>query len=265
MYFADTVPVGEDQLPHLELTREIARRFNFLYKTDLFPEPQALLGKFPLVPGVDGRKMSKSYGNDIAISATSEEVRKRVNAMVTDPGRVRREDLGNPDVCIVNKYHEIYNNELLGYIQKTCRAAERGCVNCKKELYEIVEKLLAPVRERRALYENNTYELQREYLVKLKNKKPRITTEAKDEAPVHRKFDQYWKKAGRREKEKLKKTGSQVIADYKAGLITLNDVQSLLDAKFDFVNLILQKGAQRARRQAADTIEQVRAAMNLRY
>lgn len=265
MYFADTVPVGEDQLPHLELTREIARRFNFLYKTDLFPEPQALLGKFPLVPGVDGRKMSKSYGNDIAISANSEEVRKRVNAMVTDPGRVRREDLGNPDVCIVNKYHEIYNNELLGYIQKTCRAAERGCVNCKKELYEIVEKLLAPVRERRALYENNTYELQREYLVKLKNKKPRITTEAKDEAPVHRKFDQYWKKAGRREKEKLKKTGSQVIADYKAGLITLNDVQSLLDAKFDFVNLILQKGAQRARRQAADTIEQVRAAMNLRY
>ncbi|TLM99585.1 tryptophan--tRNA ligase [bacterium] len=267
MYFADTVPVGEDQLPHLELTREIARRFNFLYKTELFPEPQALLGKFPLVPGVDGRKMSKSYGNDIAISASSEDVRKRVNAMVTDPGRVRREDLGNPDVCIVNKYQEIYNNELLAYIQKTCRSAERGCVNCKKELYNLVEQLLAPIRERRAIYENNTYELQRDYLLKLKNKtrtKDPDTNE-RDEAPVHRKFDRYWKKAGRKEKETLKKTGSQVIADYKSGLITLNDVQSLLDARFDFVSLILQKGKERAGRQAVKTIEQVREAMNLRY
>jgi len=267
MYFADTVPVGEDQLPHLELTREIARRFNFLYNTELFPEPQALLGKFPLVPGVDGRKMSKSYGNDIAISAAAEEVKKRSNAMITDPGRVRREDLGNPEVCIVNKYQEIYNNELLEYIQKSCRAASRGCVECKKEIFGVLEKLLAPVRERRAKYENNAYETQREYLQNLKNKTGRSTAAPKerDEAPVHKKFDRYWKKANRKERETLKKQGSQVIADYKAGLITLSDVQSLLDARFDFVSLILQKGNARARRQAAKTIEQVRAAMNLRY
>ena len=140
MYLADTVPVGEDQVPHLELTREIARRFNFLYKTDLFPEPQALLGRFPLVPGVDGRKMSKSYGNDIAISADTEEVRKLVNAMVTDPARVKKEDPGHPEVCIVHKYQEIYNNELLEYIGKACRGAERGCVACKNELFEVLDK-----------------------------------------------------------------------------------------------------------------------------
>lgn len=267
MYFADTVPVGEDQVPHIELTRETARRFNFLYKTDLFPEPQALLGKFPLVPGIDGRKMSKSYGNDIAISATSEDVKKRVNAMVTDPGRVRREDLGNPDVCIVNKYQEIYNNELLEYIQKACRTAGRGCVECKKEIHGMLENLLEPIRERRAMYEKNAYETQRDYLLKLKNKRGRSSAAAKDrdEAPVHKKFDQYWKKVNRKEKEALKKIGGQVIADYKAGLITISDVQSLLDAKFDFVNLILLKGKERAAKQAVKTIEQVRTAMNLRY
>lgn len=265
LYFGDTVPVGEDQLPHLEITREVARRFNFLYKTDLFPEPQALLGRFPLVPGTDGRKMSKSYGNDIAISATADEVKKRVNAMVTDPGRVRREDLGNPDVCIVNKYQEIYNNELLEYIQKTCRTAERGCVECKKEIYGVVEQLLAPIRERRAMYEKNDYVTQRDFLLKLKNRSTTAAAKERDDAPVQRKFDQYWKKANRKEKETLKKLGGQVIADYKSGLITLPDVQSLLDAKFDFINLILHKGRERAAKQAAKTVEQVRAAMNLRY
>lgn len=267
MYFADTVPVGEDQLPHLELTREIARRFNFLYNTEIFPEPKALLGKFPLVPGVDGRKMSKSYGNDIAISAASEEVKKRANAMITDPGRVRREDLGNPEVCIVNKYQEIYNNEMLGDIQKACRTAGRGCVECKKEIFGLLEKMLGPIRERRAKYENNDYATQRDFLLKLKNKtgSSAAAHKERDESQVHKKFDRYWKKAGRKEKETLKKLGTQVIADYRTGLITLADVQSLLDARFDFVSLILQKGSERARRQAVKTIEQVRAAMNLRY
>lgn len=267
VYLSDTVPVGEDQLPHLELTREIARRFNFLYKTDLFPEPKALLGRFPLVPGVDGRKMSKSYGNDIAISATSEEVKKRSNAMVTDPGRIRREDAGNPEVCIVHKYQEIYNNPMLESVQAACRSASRGCVDCKKEVYDVVENMLEPIRKRRAGYENSTYDNLREYLQKLNNSLTDGNSEPEvaDESLVTEKFDIYWQNAARKEKELLKKLGQQVISDYKSGSITISDVQSLLDAKFDFVNLILLKGKERAGRKAAETIKKVKAAMNLRY
>ena len=274
LYLSDTVPVGEDQLAHLEISREIARRFNFLYKTDLFPEPKALLGRFPLVPGVDGRKMSKSYGNDVAISATPEEVRKRTTSMITDPGRVRREDLGNPEVCIVNKYQEIYNNSKHESVQADCRTAFRGCVECKKEVYELIENLLEPIRARRAKYENSNYESLREYLGKLNNKTPEVinTPEVIQDAEqdcaeesIQRMFDQFWKNSNRKEKEVLKKTGQQVISDCKAGLITLDNVQSLLDARFDFVNLILLKGRDRARETAADTIKKVRKAMNLVY
>lgn len=268
LYLSDTVPVGEDQLSHLEITREIARRFNYLYKTDLFPEPNALLGKFPLVPGVDGRKMSKSYGNVIGISSTSEEVKKQVNAMVTDPGRVKREDLGNPDVCIVNKYHQIYNNDRLDEIQHACRTAARGCVDCKKEIFQVIENLLAPVREKRAKYENSTYEDIIEYLRQLSSsdtEKQENTAIQTDDTPVKEKFDIFWKKSGRKDKELIKKYGDRVIADYKSGIISLEDIQSLLDAKFDFVNLILLKGSERARLQAAKTMGHVRAAMNLRY
>lgn len=269
LYLSDTVPVGEDQLPHLEMSREIARRFNFLYKTDIFPEPKALLGRFPLVPGVDGRKMSKSYGNDIAISSSTEEVKKRTNAMVTDPGRVKREDLGNPDVCIVNKYQEIYNNPLLESVQSACRSASRGCVECKKEVYKVIEEMLEPIRKRKAEYENSTYDNLREYLQKLniRDEAPGDLqdTGLADESRVTEKFDIFWKNSGRKEKEVLKKLGQFVIEDYKAGTITLNDVQSLLDARFDYVNLILLKGKDRAGKTAAETIRKARAAMNLRF
>ncbi len=268
LYLSDTVPVGEDQLPHLEMTREIARRFNFLYKTDLFPEPKALLGRFPLVPGVDGRKMSKSYGNDIAISSTSEEVKKRTNAMITDPGRVRREDVGNPEVCIVHKYQEIYNNQMLESVQKACRSASRGCVDCKKEVYQVMEDMLEPIRKRKAEYQNSTYNNLKEYLQKLNNlEEPSKNRQdgSLDESLVTEKFDIFWRNSGRKDKEVLKKLGQSVIDDYKAGLITLNDVQSLLDAKFDYVNLIMIKGKERAGKVASETIKNARAAMNLRF
>ena len=214
--------------------------------------------------------MSKSYGNDIAISATGEEVRKRANAMITDPGRVRREDLGNPDICIVNKYQEIYNNSMLESIRSDCRTASRGCVECKKEVYEVIENVLAPIRQRRANYENSTYENLREYLQELNKKSLEGgNTDSErpetDESLVNSAFDRYWKSSGKKDKETLKKNGQQVIADYNAGLISIADVQCLLDAKFDFVNLVLVKGRERAYSTAADTIKKVRAAMNLRY
>ncbi len=270
IYLADTVPVGEDQLPHIELTREVARRFNFLYKTDLFPEPQALLGRFPLVPGVDGRKMSKSYGNDIAISASTDEVKKRVNAMITDPERVRREDPGHPEVCIVHKYQEIYNNEMLEYVQKACRGAERGCVACKKELLEIVEEMLAPIRERRARYEKSSYEDLRQYILNAREylsgqgslQSDDNGTERVPEAVV----DRFKKFTGtRREKNYLREIGQYIIDDYMAGVFDENDVCDVVDAKMDLVNLILIKGSQRARLTARNTIKKVRDAMNLRY
>ncbi|GAW93910.1 tryptophan--tRNA ligase [Calderihabitans maritimus] len=150
VYKADTVPVGEDQLPHLELCREIARRFNFIYKTELFPEPQAKLSRVPLLPGIDARKMSKSYGNEIPISATREEIFEKVRMMVTDPGRIRRHDPGNPEVCVVHTYNQIYNPEEVEERVTQCRQAEIGCVACKKRLAEKLDEALAPYREKRA-------------------------------------------------------------------------------------------------------------------
>ena len=276
IYLGNAVPVGEDQLPHIELTREIARRFNFLYKTDLFPEPQALLGRFPLVPGVDGRKMSKSYGNDIAISAAPDEVKKRVNAMVTDPQRIRREDPGHPEVCIVHKYQEIYNNEMLDYVQQACRGAERGCVACKNELLETVEQMLAPIRERRARYENSSYEDLREYILNVKeylagqsngraddNDKDNDKDNKRLPETVVARFKEFT--GTRREKNYLREIGQSIIDDYMAGVFSERDIRDLLDAKLDLVSLILLKGSQRARLTARDTIKKVREAMNLRY
>ncbi|PKM81332.1 MAG: tryptophan--tRNA ligase [Firmicutes bacterium HGW-Firmicutes-14] len=266
IYLGDTVPVGEDQLPHIELTREIARRFNFLYKTDLFPEPQALLGRFPMVPGVDGRKMSKSYGNDIAISASSDEVRKMVNAMVTDPARIHKDDPGHPDVCIVHKYQEIYNNPLLDYVQKACRGAERGCVACKQEIYEVVEEMLNPIRQRRAHFETNSYDALRGYLLQLKEADAAGETGETVERnadPVIGKFKQFT--GTRREKNYLREIGQDIIDDYLQGTISMRDVLDILDARMDLVNLILLKGRDRAKVRAAETTAKVREVMNLRY
>jgi tryptophanyl-tRNA synthetase len=149
LYDAEFVPVGIDQVPHLELAREIARRFNFLYK-EVFSIPQAYLTETPKIMGTDNRKMSKSYGNAILLSDTAEEVWKKVKPMVTDPARVRRTDPGNPDICNVFSYHKIFSDEET--IRKAgvgCRTAGIGCIECKKWMYDHMEMVLAPIREKR--------------------------------------------------------------------------------------------------------------------
>lgn len=153
VYRANVVPVGADQLPHLELCREIARRFNFLFETDLFPEPKAELSKMEVLPGTDGRKMSKSYGNEIAISADSKEVDFKVRQMVTDPARIRKDDPGHPEVCVVHTYHQFYSPDDVVEIALNCRKGQIGCVACKKKLIARLEEVLEPIREKRAFFE----------------------------------------------------------------------------------------------------------------
>jgi len=149
MYDAELVPVGIDQVPHLELSREIARRFNFLYK-EIFAIPQAFLTETPKIMGTDNRKMSKTYGNAILLSDTAEEVWAKVKPMVTDPARVRRTDPGNPEICNVFSYHKIFSDqETIRKVDVGCRTAGIGCIECKKWMYGHMEKVLAPIREKR--------------------------------------------------------------------------------------------------------------------
>jgi tryptophanyl-tRNA synthetase len=149
LYKATRVPVGHDQLPHLEVTREITRRFNHLYG-DVFPEPEALLTETPKLLGLDGRKMSKSYGNSIYLSDSAEETGKKVLSMMTDPARVRRNDPGEPDICVAFNLHRIYvPQEKLDEIIPACRNASIGCVECKKILVGCMNERLAPFRARR--------------------------------------------------------------------------------------------------------------------
>ncbi|MGI8784936.1 MAG: tryptophan--tRNA ligase [Acidobacteriota bacterium] len=149
VYKGDVVPVGEDQLSHIELTREVARRFNHLYGP-VFPEPQALLTKTSKLPGTDGRKMSKSYGNEIQLAASPDEVKEKIMNMMTDPARKRRSDPGNPDVCPVFDYHKVFTGaERRSAIDRECRTAAIGCVDDKKILLENVLKVLEPISERR--------------------------------------------------------------------------------------------------------------------
>ena len=145
LYKPDFVPVGKDQLPHLELTRELARRFNSLYKP-VFPEPKEHLTQFPKVTGTDGRKMSKSYHNTINISDSEEEVRKKLKTMVTDPARVRRTDKGNPDVCPVYDFHKILSREeVQKQVDQDCRTAAIGCIDCKKLVADVMVERLSPI------------------------------------------------------------------------------------------------------------------------
>ena len=150
LYKADTIPVGEDQLPHLEVAREIVRRFHYLFGPT-FPEPKAKLTTFPLVLGLDGeRKMSKSYDNDIELAASPEETTQRIMTAFTDPARQYRSDPGHPEVCNVYSLHHFYNRERLVEIAEQCRGAAIGCVDCKQLLADAINKDLAPFRERRA-------------------------------------------------------------------------------------------------------------------
>jgi tryptophanyl-tRNA synthetase len=147
-YGGEYVPVGEDQLHHLELSREIVRRFNSIYGTSL-PEAKPLLSKFPLLPGTDGRKMSKSYGNDIALAAEPAEIQTKVMSMITDPARIRKNDPGHPEVCNVYSLHKAFSADNWEQIGAECRAGCRGCVDCKRQLTAAIIDYLAPVRARR--------------------------------------------------------------------------------------------------------------------
>lgn len=149
LYKADFVPVGEDQLPHLELTREIARRFNGLYKKEVFTDPQALLTQSSRLLGIDGRKMSKSYDNTIALSDEPEVVRKKVQSMFTDPKRIKLSDPGHPEKCNVHSYYAVLAPERKEEVDQACRQSKIGCTDCKKELGGIMVKYLAPIQEKR--------------------------------------------------------------------------------------------------------------------
>ncbi len=159
IYKAIGVPVGEDQVAHVELTREIARRFNRIY-AKVFPEPKALLAQTPKLPGTDGRKMSKSYGNTIAIGDPPETVKKSMLTMMTDPARKRRTDPGNPEVCPVFDYHKVFSDEKkLQDVDQGCRSAGIGCVECKGWLFESHQEKLGPIYERRVHYDENRAEV----------------------------------------------------------------------------------------------------------
>lgn len=149
MYKAHGVPVGEDQAPHVEMTREIARRFNNFYQ-EVFPIPDVLLTPTSKLLGIDRRKMSKSYHNAIFLSDTSEKINEKVSQMITDPQRKRRADPGNPDVCNVFSFHEIYTpHEIVQQIDGDCRTAAIGCVDCKKIMAKNLNNALSPFREKR--------------------------------------------------------------------------------------------------------------------
>jgi tryptophanyl-tRNA synthetase len=177
IYKADVVPVGEDQVAHIELTREIARRFNQFYSRakevpspatgisgglpmttlkTVFPEPQSLLTPAAKLPGTDGRKMSKSYGNTIMLADPEPVVRQKLKTMVTDPARVRRSDPGNPDVCPVGDLHKIFSSkETMAKVNEGCRSAGLGCIECKSWAADSLLRLLSPMQERRRKFEEN--------------------------------------------------------------------------------------------------------------
>jgi len=159
LYKGDFVPVGEDQAAHVELTREIARRFNGFYcqkNAPVFPEPKTVLTPSPKLPGTDGRKMSKSYGNTILLSDPEPVVRQKLKTMVTDPARVRRTDPGNPDVCPVGDLHKIFSSpETMAKVNAGCRSAGIGCIECKGWAADALVSILNPMQERRKKYEEN--------------------------------------------------------------------------------------------------------------
>ncbi len=153
MYKPSGVPVGVDQVPHVEITREIARRFNFLYR-DVFPEPEAILTETPKILGTDRRKMSKSYDNAIYLSDGPDDIAKKVSQMITDPQRARRSDPGDPDVCNVFTFHKLYTDPAtVSEVDTQCRRAQIGCVECKKIMAKNLIQAFEPIREKRLYYE----------------------------------------------------------------------------------------------------------------
>lgn len=170
LYKANAVPIGDDQLPHLELTREIARRFNHLYKTNLLPDCEALLTKTPRLLGIDGRKMSKSYQNAINLSDSEKVIREKVRQMFTDPRRIKLTDPGHPKKCNVYSYYEVFAPEVTSDVHDWCTKAKKGCTDCKLTLADHLLKQLEPIREKRI------------QLVKDKNRIYGILQEGKEKA-----------------------------------------------------------------------------------
>ena len=159
IYKAQRVPVGVDQVPHIEITREIARRFNSMYG-EIFPEPQPLLTEIPKIPGVDGRKMSKSYGNAVFLSDTPKDIDQKLGRMMTDPARVKRTDPGEPEKCPAFQLHKVYSTtEEIEEVSIGCRTAGIGCLDCKKVMIKHVIAELAPIYEKRAALEKKPREV----------------------------------------------------------------------------------------------------------
>ena len=159
LYKGDVVPVGEDQVPHIEITREIARRFNNQYGP-VFPEPEPRLTKFARLPGLDGnQKMSKSTGNTILLSDSPDDIRKKLKTAVTDPAKIRKGDPGHPDICLVFTYHKKFNATEVAEIRRDCESGALGCVDCKSNCGGKIAAALAPIREKRAYYESHLDEV----------------------------------------------------------------------------------------------------------
>jgi tryptophanyl-tRNA synthetase len=205
IYQADFVPVGEDQVAHVELTREVARRFNQFYPRKLrpndrdthrafvFPEPKSLLTPAAKLPGTDGRKMSKSYGNTILLSDAEQVVRQKLKTMVTDPARIRRTDPGNPDVCPVGDLHKIFSDaETMARVNQGCRTAGIGCIECKKWAADALWRVLGPIQERRARYEADpklAWDLLDEGSKKARQAAEKTMVEARDAANLSPAFE----------------------------------------------------------------------------
>jgi tryptophanyl-tRNA synthetase len=155
---ASIVPVGEDQLPHLELTREIARRFNYLYGPT-FTEPKELLTNTPYIPGFDGRKMSKSYNNAIYIDDDEKNIKEKIMKYITDPNKIYKNSPGRPEICNVFSLHKAFENPELKEIEENCKKGTLGCVDCKLKLCNIINNYIAPIREKRKQIEKNKDEI----------------------------------------------------------------------------------------------------------
>jgi len=160
LYKGEVVPVGEDQLPHIEITREIAREFNRQYGR-VFPEPEGKLTEFSRLPGLDGKRMSKSLGNTILLSDLPDEVKKKMKKAVTDPQKIHKGDPGRPDICLVFMYHQKFNATEVQEIRSGCESGQLGCVDCKMRAAEKINEFLDPFRERRKFYENKPEEVKK--------------------------------------------------------------------------------------------------------
>jgi len=160
LYDANSVPIGEDQKPHLEIAREIVRRFHHLYGKKIFTEPKEMLSQTSKLLGLDGRKMSKSYNNSIYLSDSSDEVMQKLRGAKTDPSRIRRDDFGDPDICLIYDYHkEMSSQEDIDRIGLECRAGTIGCFDCKKICHSSIDTLLEPMRQRRTALNDDDIDL----------------------------------------------------------------------------------------------------------